>query len=111
EAVVVRGREGKRPVGVEVVYPAKVVLPVDREPVLLEAAVDRPHLVGGLLDGHAGSKSSGRESERAVGVVDRGVVGTRLVDLRETVFTGPREARPDPDASVLVAEIVVVHLA
>src|SRR6185503_6987168 len=45
EAVVVRGCEWQRPVGFEVVEPTHEVLRVDRKPVPLDAAVDRPHPV------------------------------------------------------------------
>ena len=48
EAVVECGFERKRSVGFEVVQPTHEVLPVDRKPAPFDAAVDRPHLVGGL---------------------------------------------------------------
>src|SRR5262245_56181418 len=45
KAVVKCRCQRKRSVGYEITQPAHEVLPVDREPVPLDAAVDRPHLV------------------------------------------------------------------
>ena len=81
KAVIECRGERKRSVGVEVVQPAKEVLPVDRKPVPFDAAVDRPHAVGGLVDGHSRRKCSSREGQHAVGVVQRRVLGTRLIEI------------------------------
>ena len=80
-AVVERGCERKRAVGLEIVQPAHEVLPVDRQPVPFEAAVDRPHPVRRLVDRHTRRKRSGREGQHAVGIVERRVLGTRLIEI------------------------------
>ena len=86
-------------------------MPVDREPVPLHAPVDRPHLVGGVLNGDPRSERSGREREHAVGVVQRGVLGARLIEVGKTVLAGPRERRAESNASLCGGKIVVVHVA
>src|SRR3954467_6111752 len=49
-AAVERRGQRKRAVGFEITESAHEVLPVDRQPVPFEAAVDRPHPIGRLVD-------------------------------------------------------------
>src|SRR6185436_14861177 len=58
KALVKCGCERKRPVGYEITEPTPEVLPVDRKPVPFDAAVDRPHLIQGLLDRYTRRKRS-----------------------------------------------------
>src|SRR5882762_1358573 len=60
-AAVESGGEGKWAVGNEVVEPARVVLPIERQPSPLDAAVDCQHPVWGQVESHTWRKCSGRE--------------------------------------------------
>ena len=88
-AAVERGRDRKWSVGYEVVQPTHEVLRVERKPVPLDPAVGRPHPVSRLVDRHTGRKRSGREGQHAVGIVERRVLGTRLIEIGKTVLPGP----------------------
>src|SRR5262249_47235992 len=73
-AVVECGIERKRTVSFELVEPAKVVLPIERQPFVFDAAVDCQHLIGRFLQRYTRRKRSGREGKHAVGIVDRCVI-------------------------------------
>src|SRR5262249_50948338 len=84
EAVVVDVGDAADVAAPEVVEPAPVVLRLQGEALVLDAAVHAGHAVADLLDGDAGTEEVGGEDDAAVGEPDLAVldaVGARLALL------------------------------
>src|SRR5689334_14739653 len=109
--MVERGSERKRSVSFEITEPAHEVLSVDRKPVPFDARVTRPQLVRRLVDCYPRRKCSSREGKHAVGIVQRSILGTGLIEIGKAVLPGSGKRCAEPNANFVGGEIIVVHVA
>jgi hypothetical protein len=105
-----RGKYG-RAGSVKVIEPPQIILPFQREPVVLETTIKAGHFVGHIVDGNTGTEQVGREDDTPVCEPDLCVLELVTVWLLLPVLVAPGEVARETGRQFLMVLEVAKTLA